>query len=108
MPKGISWIYPEQLSNRDCAATLVDMTRENLLLAGIHLDYNDDVVQDWLVNIVSYIEVKKLIALLSFDSNTHSQLHGPDTNDRGKRFEEFILQHKLNVEISHVPCLPRR
>ena len=98
LPRSLQAVHLEQLSNPDCAVALVDTARGKILLASIYLDYNAAVVQDWLVNLMSYIDSKKLPSLLSFDSNAHSQLYGPDTNDRGKRFEEFILQHNLHVE----------
>ena len=98
LPKQLPHVYLEQLSNCDCTVVLLDTKRGKVLLASIYLDYNDDVVQDWLVNLMSYIDAKKLPALLAFDSNAHSQLYGPDTNIRGKVFEEFIMSNNLLVE----------
>ena len=98
LPKSLPFVYLEQLSNTDCTVLLLDSARGKILLASIYLDSNEDVVQDWLTSLLSYIDSKHLPALLSFDSNAHSQLYGPDTNDRGKVFEDFILHHNLNVE----------
>ena len=98
IPRNMTFIHLEQLSNSDCAVVILNTERGKVLLASIYLDYNEDVVQDWLVNLMSYIDSKKLAVLLAFDSNAHSQLYAPDTNDRGKIFEEFILQHNLSVE----------
>ena len=63
-----------------------------------YLDWNLPVVQPWLQKLMEYAELKQLPLLFGFDSNAHSELYGPDTNDRGKKFEEFILQHNLKVE----------
>ena len=98
VPKDMPCIHLEQLSNSDCAVALLDTKNGKLLIASIYLDYNAPVVQDWLVNVITYIDSKKLAAILSFDCNAHSQLYAPDTNERGKHFEEFILQHNLHVE----------
>ena len=98
LPKSVPFVYLEQLSNPDCTVILLDTIRGKILLASIYLDSNENVVQDWLISLISYIDSKHLPALLAFDSNAHSQLYGPDTNDRGKVFEDFILNHNLNVE----------
>lgn len=37
-------------------------------------------------------------SILAFDSNAHSRLYGPTTNDRGRKFEVFIFKYSLNVE----------
>ena len=36
--------------------------------------------------------------LLGIDSNAHSQLYGPSSNERGDRFEEFVITNGLMVE----------
>ena len=69
-----------------------------VLLASIYLDYNLDVVPDWLEELVEYADAKKLPLLMAFDSNAHSTLYGPEDNERGVDFEEFITQNNLLVE----------
>ena len=98
IPRTLPHIYLEQLSTPDCAAALLDTARGKILLASIYLDYNKEVIQDWLRNLVSFVEDRRLPMIMALDCNAHSQLYGPDTNARGKIFEEFILAHGLNVE----------
>ena len=98
VPKNISCVFLEQLSNKDCSAILMNTANGKILLASIYLDSNEDVVQDWLDHLIEYVDAKQLPTLMAFDSNAHSQLWGPDTNERGKDFEEFILQNNLLVE----------
>ena len=98
VPRDINLVHLEQLSNSDCAVALVNTADHKLLLASIYLDYNGPVVPDWLTRLIRYIDVHKLPSILAFDCNAHSQLFGPDTNERGKIFEEFILNNNLHVE----------
>ena len=97
-PKDTTYVWMEQLSHPDCAVALLDTARGKIVLASIYLDYNEPVVQDWLENLMTFIESKRYSSILAFDCNAHSQLYGPDTNERGKDFEEFILNHGLHVE----------
>ena len=98
IPRNLPFIHLEQLSNGDCAAALLHTTNGKVLLASIYLDSNEEVVPNWLERLMAYIERRGLPAILAFDCNAHSQLYGPDTNDRGKIFEEFILHNGLSVE----------
>ena len=99
IPRSMAHVHLEQLSHPDCAVALLDTARGKILLASIYLDYNDpQVVPNWLHNLMSYIDRKRLPSILAFDSNAHSVLYGPDTNDRGKIFEEFIFTNNLMVE----------
>ena len=97
-PKNIPFVALDQLSNEDCAVAIVDSSRGKFILASIYLDYNKPVVQDWLEKLMQFIENKRYPALLAFDCNAHSELFGPETNERGKDFEEFIMEHNLCVE----------
>ena len=98
IPKNIPHILLENLSNPDCSVALMDTKRGKVVIASIYLDSNDDVVPDWLESVIAYVDSKGLPALLAFDCNARSQLYGPDTNERGKLFEEFILNNNLMVE----------
>ena len=54
--------------------------------------------------VVEYADNNNLGLIMCLDSNSHSTLFGPDTNARGKKFEEAIAGHNLCVEnIGHVP-----
>ena len=98
IPRNLPHVFIEQLSNQDCTVALLQAERGKVILASIYLDSNKDVVPDWLENLLSFAENRRLPLIFSFDCNAHSQLYGPDTNDRGKVFEEFILNHGLQVE----------
>ena len=98
IPKTMPFVHIEQLSNADCAVILLDTKHGKILLASIYLDSNTPVIQDWLTKLVDFASDRHFPLLFAFDSNAHSQLYGPDTNDRGKHFEDFILQHGLTVE----------
>ena len=98
IPKGYPHVFLEQISNPDCAVALLDTQRGKIVLASCYLDSNKDVVQPWLTKLMSFVATKKYPLLMAFDCNARSQLYGPETNDRGKIFEEFILEHGLNVE----------
>lgn len=96
LPKDISFVHLEQLSTPDCADVLINTERGKVVLASMYLDYNKPVVQEWLLKLMDFIDTKSFPSLLSFACNAHSQLFGPDTNERGKIFEEFILTHNLH------------
>ena len=98
LPRDAQFVHLEHLSNADCAVVLLNTARGKVILASIYLDYNKQVVQEWLTKLMRYVDSKKFPTLLAFDSNAHSELYGPDTNDRGKTFEEFILHNALNIE----------
>ena len=98
LPKHMPHVFLEQLSSEDIVVALIHTKRGKILVASGYLDSNKPVVQPWLKKLMSYIEEKNYPAILGFDSNAHSQLFGPTTNERGKHFEEFILQYNLKVE----------
>ena len=98
IPRNLTHISLDHLSNRDCATALLDTKNGKILLASIYLDSNEDVVPNWLTTLIDYADSKRLPLLLAFDSNAHSELYGPDTNERGKDFEQFILNNNLMVE----------
>ena len=98
IPRSIPHIFVEQLSNKDCTVVLVDTLCGRIIIASIYLDSNLPVVQEWLTDLVQYADTKHYPLLLSFDCNAHSELYGPDTNERGVDFEEFIVQHNLFIE----------
>ena len=98
LPRGYQHVFLEQLSNPDCTVILLDTDRGKIVLASCYLDSKKPVVQDWLTKLIHFIESKGYPSILAFDCNAHSQLYGTETNDRGKLFEEFILEHNLNVE----------
>ena len=98
IPRHVPHVFLDQLSSRDCAVVLIDTQRGKLLLVSAYLDYNLPVVQPWLRKVMQYSDNKRLPTLLSFDANAHTELYGPDTNQRGEEFEDFIIQNNLLLE----------
>ena len=98
IPKNMQFTHLEQLSNPDATVVLLRTDRGKILLASLYLDSKKPVVQPWLKKLVDYADAKQIPTLFALDSNAHSQLYGPDTNKRGEKFEEFIMQHHFKVE----------
>ena len=98
IPRHLSYVHLEQLSHPDAAVVLLNTRRGKILLASIYMDSKKAVVQTWMQRLIEYADTKRYPLLFGLDSNAHSELYGPDTNDRGKKFEEFILQYNLKVE----------
>ena len=83
--------------SRDCAAATAKLHGRQILIASIYLDITKPPVPGWLEGLMDMAENKKLPVILGIDSNAHSSLYGPDNNTRGDEFEDFILQHGLEV-----------
>ena len=98
VPKGLAFVHLEQLSNADCTVVLLETKEGKILLASCYLDSRKEVMQTWLNKLTQYVNTKKLPSLLAFDCNAHSELYGPDTNERGKVFEEYILNNNFHIE----------
>ena len=98
IPKGFPHVYLEQLSNPDCTVALLDTAGGKVLLASCYLDSKKAVVQPWLRKLFQFVETKKYPSIVAFDCNAHSELYHTETNDRGKEFEEFILEFGLHLE----------
>ena len=98
IPRHLPYVFLEQLSNCDCTVVLVDTICGKLLLASVYLDYKKPVVQEWLEELIRFIDTKHYPALLALDANAHTEFYGVETNARGADFEEFIIQNNLLVE----------
>ena len=83
--------------NRDCAVAMAHLHGRQVILASIYLDINEPVNPPWLEAIMAMADSKGLPVMLAVDSNAHSSLYGPDNNARGDTFEDFILEHGLEV-----------
>ena len=104
IPKHMPFVYLEQLSNPDMTAILLETSRGKILLASIYLDSKLAVVQPWLTKLADFAENKRFPLIYALDSNAHSVMYGPDTNERGEIFEDFILKYNLKVEnVGQVP-----
>ena len=86
------------LGNRDCAAATVSVGGSTVLLASVYLDITLPVCQTWLVDLLQYALDHGYGLLLSVDSNSHSEMFGPDTNARGRDLEDVVFRYGLTVE----------
>ena len=84
--------------NRDCAVATAVLHGRRTLIASIYLDILKPVVPQWLGGLVDMASNKGLPIIIMTDSNAHSCLYGPDNNPRGDAFEDFILEHGLEVQ----------
>ena len=98
LPKRTPYVFREQLSNRDCTASLVELASGKILLASVYLDSNEPVVQPWMMDLLQYAASKKYPTIIALDANAHTDMYGPETNKRGEDFEEFVLQNNLLIE----------
>ena len=83
---------------RDCAAGVLKIANRSVLIGSIYLDINKPVRQQWLEDLLNMAKAKSWAVVLGIDTNAHSQLLGPDNNERGDELEDLILQHNLSVE----------
>ena len=96
IPKLFHAVFLPHLSRPD--VTTVFIKHANLLLVSGYFDAKLPVVQDWLDNIMQYVQTKNCGLLLGIDSNCHSELYGSETDKRGELLEEFIFLNDLVVE----------
>ena len=83
--------------HRDCTVAVVKLHGKQVILASIYLDIKQPVVPAWLEDLMTMVNTKKMPVILAVDSNAHSDLYGPDNNARGDAFEDFIIDHGLEV-----------
>ena len=96
--RGLGLTSLDSWCSRDCAAAIARIQGQQVLIASIYLDINTTVTPDWMVGLVRMADRKKLPLIIGIDSNAHSSLYGPDNNTRGDAFEDFLLEHGLDVE----------
>ena len=97
VPKIIKSVGLPQLSNSDCQVAMLYLQVGIILLASAYLDINNTPTPEWLDAIIELAESKSYGIIIAIDTNAHSYLYGPDENPRGRLFEQFILQHRLQV-----------
>ena len=97
--------FLEDLSTKDITAIQVSILKQHMVVVSAYLDGTDPAV--WspkMEAVVEYADNRNIGLIICLDSNCHSTLFGPDTNSRGRKFEEAIASHNLNVEnIGHTP-----
>ena len=97
--------FLEALSTKDITAIQVSILKQHVVVVSAYLDGTDPNV--WgpeMEAVVEYADTRNMGVIMCLDSNCHCTLFGPDTNSRGRKFEEAIAGHNLNVEnIGHTP-----
>ena len=100
--------FMEALSSKDITVIQVCIRKQDVLIASAYMDSTDKAVWNpGLDAVVEYADNKNLGLIMCIDSNGHSTLFGPDSNSRGRKFEEVVAGHNLNVEnLGHIPTFP--
>ena len=113
--KGLDVWFEARYSGKDLAVVRLstgDPDVPEVMIASVYLDgggyqvENDDdldrpgprVIPENIRNLVSECSYKGIPLILGIDSNAHSTLWGLETDSRGERIEEFILDHGLELE----------
>ena len=87
-----------QWSGRDCAAAILRLDKEYIIVASVYLDIRTSPRPAWLEALLDMAATKDYPLILGIDSNAHSTLYGPNNNARGDEIEDLIIQHGLEVE----------
>ena len=90
--------FIEELSNRDITVIVIKLNKRETMIVSGYLDFEKQVIQDWLKNVMSFANNRGYAILMGLDSKCHSELYGLETNKRGEILEDFIGEHKLKVE----------
>ena len=96
VPKSFNATFLPHLSTPDVA--VVFFKQFNLLLVSGYCDIKLPMIQDWLTNIMNYVNSRNCKVVFGLDSNAHSELYGRETDSRGETLESFIFLHSLDVE----------
>ena len=88
----------EAWCTRDCAVGTVKLHGKQTILISLYLDIKQPVISRELVDLMAMIDRKHCAVIICADSNAHSTLYGPDSNQRGEALEDFIIQNGLAVE----------
>ena len=102
IPRSIQYTRLAELCNNDIEVVEVITKDENIpkiRLVCAYLDINDDTLSlDHLERCVEKARRDRIPILFGLDTNAHSVLwNSPDSNVRGNKLEDFILQHSLVV-----------
>ena len=102
IPRSIQYTRLAELCNNDIEVVEVITKDENIpkiRLVSAYLDINDDTLSlDHLERCVEKARRDRIPILFGLDTNAHSVLwNSPDSNVRGNKLEDFILQHSLVV-----------
>jgi ribonuclease HI len=103
------WLNP-RYSSGDITTCLwktgCPMTPE-IYICSVYLDINytdNDFLPKGMIKLVNFCNTSKTPLIISMDCNSHSEIWGLETNQRGEILEEYIFANNLNVEnVGKVP-----
>ena len=96
---GLKFFELPELEDRDTTVCITKVKGRNIIVASVYLDYNNkDVVTEKLKQVSDFAEENNFPLLLGMDSNCHSTMFGTETNSRGSKLEEFIIENGFKIE----------
>ena len=110
-PRAVIWssfyLYPlMNMSDRDVIAAILVLPTGPMCFAAVYMDIlNNEVISPNVHKLVTYCQEQGIKLVINSDTNAHSPLWGcEETNARGEKLEDFILQHGL--EVSNIGSTP--
>lgn len=105
IPRNIHAVQLGNLCTADCAVAQMKWQGQDIVVVSGYMDIDLPVISDWLNAIFEYIGRYQHKLLLTLDTNAHSSFYSlAQSNERGRRMEELILRHMLQVQnIGSVP-----
>ena len=98
IPKAYKAICLSSISTPDCVAAQIIVKGDKYVLVSTYMDINGTLPPLGTQKAIDYADKYGCKLIIGTDSNAHSTLYGPDTNQRGELMEEFILENGLMVE----------
>ena len=87
------------LEDRDTTVCLAKLNGRRTVIASVYLDIdNEDVISEKLRSISLYASANNCPLIIGMDSNCHSTLFGLETNRRGEKLEDFVMDEGFEVE----------
>ena len=85
------------LRHRDLAVDIIKIGGCSTAIISAYMDIKNIPIPEHLVKAIEYCKCKGYGILLGVDTNSHSKLWGNETNQRGKKWEQFIEDEELVV-----------
>lgn len=85
-----------QFQRKDVVAVLTEWKTTKVVYASVYMPYDQDCPSQEVVDLVKFCDDNKLPLVMGCDSNAHHPVWGSsDTNQRGKKLCEFIMETDL-------------
>ena len=85
------------LGHRDLAVGLIKCGNKQTAIISAYMDIKSSPISEQLENAIGYCKNKGYSILLTVDTNSHSKLWGNETNNRGRKWEEFIEKEQFLI-----------